>query len=83
MSEAAQPGTENRRQSPYIDDICKEFRAGLEFIVDNFAPPESACHHFREARIEMLRGLRDIIDHRIDRLSRRNKPSTGTRVTVE
>ena len=83
MSEAEQPGTESRPQSPYIDDICKGFRAGLEFLVDNFAPPESACHHFREARIEMLRGLRDIIDHRIDRLSRNKKPSSGTRVVVE
>lgn len=83
MTEAEQPGAGSRRESPYIDDICREFRAGLEFLVDNFAPPESACRHFREARIEMLRGLREIIDHRIDRLSRDKKPATGTRVVVE
>jgi hypothetical protein len=83
MTQAEHPGAESRREQPYSDDIGKGFRAGLEFLADNFAPPESACQHFREARIEMLRGVREIIDHRIDRLSRDKKASSGTRVVVE
>jgi hypothetical protein len=85
MTEAGQTGAENRRTSPLVDDIVNGFRAGLECLADAFTPPESACSHFREARIEMLRGFRDIIDHRIDRLSRKNNPGakTGTTVVVE
>jgi len=80
--ETEQTGTGTRSTKP-IDDIVNGFRAGLECLVDAFSPPESACTHFREARIEMLRGFREIIDHRIDRLSRKNRPDAGTRVTVD
>ena len=46
-----------------------------------FGPPESATQHFRQARIEILRGFRAIIDERIERLSRRDRK--GSRVVVE
>jgi hypothetical protein len=79
-----QPGTGPRRAQPFVDQMVNDFRSAMECIVDAFTPPESACNHFREARVEMLRGLRDIIDHRIDRLSRKQPgANTGTRVTVE
>ena len=81
MSEAHQSATENPSTSATIDEICDLFRRGLETAAKVVMPPESACKHFREARIEMLRGFREIIDQRIDHLSRRN--DTGTRVTVE
>jgi hypothetical protein len=85
MTEAGQAGGERRHATPGIDDIVNGFRAGVECLIDAFTPPESASHHFREARIEMLRGVRAIIDHRIDRLSRKNTPGakSGTTVVVE
>jgi hypothetical protein len=46
-----------------------------------FLPPEEATKHFREARIEILRGFRAILDARIERLSKSGPQ--GTRVTVE
>lgn len=73
MSEAAQ-GTPR-------ETVCDSIRKGLEAFVDAITPPESACNHFREARIEVLRGFRAIIDHRIEQLSRRKGP--GTHVVVE
>jgi len=77
MSEAAQGSTE----TPHIDRICDFVRHGLETLSSAVTPPESARLHFRESRVEFLRGVRALIDHRIDRLSRKNQ--TGTRVTVE
>jgi hypothetical protein len=82
MSEAheqAPPG--GRRNSEQIDTVCNVIRKGLEKLSDALTPPEAAGKHFREARIEVLRGIRELIDHRIDRLSRSH--SQGTRVTVE
>ena len=80
MSEAEQTDAGNKRPRPEIDTICDCIRKGLEAIADTITPPESASRHFREARIEMLRGFREIIDRRIEHLSRK---STGTRVVVE
>jgi hypothetical protein len=80
MSEAEQATTANARPSAHIDTICDCIRNALEALSDAIRPPDAACGHFREARIEMLRGIRAIIDHRIEHLSRK---STGTRVVVE
>jgi hypothetical protein len=82
MSEAGQAAGGNTCASAHIDDFCDCIRQGVESIVDAFTPPESACKHFRQSRIEFLRGIREIIDHRIDRLSRKGQ-SAGTKIVVE
>jgi hypothetical protein len=64
-----------------IDLFCDSIREGLHQIADMVTPPQSARDHFRESRIEMLKGIRDILDHRIDRLSRRQ--TQGARVPVD
>ena len=81
MSEGETTAQANPRASAHIDSICDCIRHTLETLSDVITPPDSACGHFREARIEMLRGIRAIIDHRIEHLSRAK--STGTRVVVE
>jgi hypothetical protein len=43
---------------------------------------KATCDHFRNSRIEFLKGLRSLIDQRIDRLSRRAEPK-GTTVPVD
>ena len=43
--------------------------------------PEDTTEHFRNARIEFLKGVRTLIDHQIGRLSR--EEPKGTHVTVE
>lgn len=79
MSETNSEQTNTKRQA---DCLCGAIRRGLEEAAEMLAPPETACNHFREARIEFLRGIRDVIDHRIERISR-TKPATGTRIVVE
>lgn len=81
MSEAHEQAAGGGRKAEQIDTICNLVRKGLERLSDALTPPESAGKHFREARIEVLRGIRELIDHRIDHLSR--SQSQGTRVTVE
>ena len=44
--------------------------------------PESARQHFRNARVEMLKGMRELIDRRIDDLSD-SAEKKGTKVSVE
>ncbi|MFN3323596.1 MAG: hypothetical protein ACK5AZ_08890 [Bryobacteraceae bacterium] len=44
--------------------------------------PESAMSHFRAARLEFLKGVRELIDKRIERLSRREEKK-GRTVPVE
>ena len=43
--------------------------------------PEETQEHFRQARLEMLKGIRSMLDARIDRLSQHAQK--GTKVTVE
>ncbi len=43
--------------------------------------PSGARDHFRQSRIEFLKGIRSVIDHRIDELSRPERK--GTTVAVE
>ena len=81
MTEAQQGGTGSTRTYAHIDDICDCLRRGLHEVCDAFTPPEAAGNHFREARIELLRGIRALIDHRIDHLSRTK--NSGTHVVVE
>jgi hypothetical protein len=66
----------------HIDRFCDWIRQGAERASEVFTPPASAGNHFRQARLEFLRGMRDLIDHKIDRLSR-NESAKGTRVVVE
>ncbi len=44
--------------------------------------PESAMRHFRNARIELLKGFRELIDQRIQELSSFEEKK-GTKVAVE
>jgi hypothetical protein len=43
---------------------------------------EATCDHFRNSRLEFLKGMRSLIDQRIEHLSRTEEPK-GTHVTVE
>jgi hypothetical protein len=49
--------------------------------MEAFGPPEAAAKHFRAARLEILRGIRDLIDSRIEHLSKSERK--GDRIVVE
>jgi hypothetical protein len=74
--------SEQAQAKETADCLCGTVRRCLQEAAEMLFPPESACDHFRQARIEFLRGIRDIVDKRIDRLSR-DKSAGGTRIVVE
>lgn len=48
--------------------------------------PEAATDHFRAARVEVLKGLRELLDHRIEKIekmSQRPADSRGTKLSVD
>jgi hypothetical protein len=45
--------------------------------------PAAARDHFRAARVEFLKGVRAVIDARIDHLSKRQGQTVGSSIPVE
>ena len=66
------------RQYPMIDGLCEEFKNLLRAV----EPSPVVREHFRNARIEVLKGLRQIIDNRIQNLSQRAE-QPGHKISVE
>ncbi len=81
MSNSEGTTGQNTRAYPNVDAFCDALRDGLHRAADSVTPPEAAIGHFREARVEFLRGIRELIDHRINRMSRAK--SGGTNIVVE
>jgi len=72
--------TEEGRQK---EAECFCMGAGPEvFAMFKKLGPDSARQHFRNARIEMLKGMRELIDKRIEDISSPPEKK-GTKVTVE
>jgi hypothetical protein len=60
--------------------FCSVAAPQIEAFIDHLWP-ENTREHFRNARIEMLKGMRGMLDARIERLSKHGQK--GTKVTVE
>lgn len=60
--------------------FCEVAGPQLEALFDRCWPGPTQ-EHFRNARIEVLKGIRSMLDARIDRLSQHAQK--GTKVTVE
>ena len=82
MSETHNASSEASGNKAHVDWFCDWVRQGAEHAADMLTPPESVGKHFRESRIEFLRGVRGLIDYQIERLSR-SGGKKGTRVVVE
>jgi hypothetical protein len=80
MSESQQETGPTPNASSQAAWFCNWLREGAERAIETVVPPEGAAKHFREARLEILRGIRELIDYRIERLSKTNK---GGRIAVE
>ena len=63
--------TETKQEQPRSES---GYGAGPAFF-------RGAGGHFRQARIEFLKGVRGLVDHQIERLT--HGPAKGTRITVE
>jgi hypothetical protein len=55
MAESQKTAGESAAGSAHIDPICDCIRKGLALT-----PPEAARKHWRESRIEFLRGIRKL-----------------------
>ena len=61
--------------------LCQGAGPALSELIRRLAPPPAARHHFETARLEFLKGLRAVIDARIERRSRRK--ARGQSINVE
>ncbi len=68
---------------PAHDCIFPKIADGVKQAVREMGPSEPVRKHFRNARVEVLKGIRAIIDSRIDHLSRDPQSTKGTVVVVE
>ena len=65
------------------EEKCFCMGAGPEFYsMFKKLGPDSARSHFRNARVEMLKGMRAMIDKRIEDIGESTE-TKGTKVTVE
>jgi hypothetical protein len=62
--------------------IFCEATDALKKFLHNIGPSEEAANHFRQSRVELLKGIRRVIDDRIERVSRTTEHK-GTHVVVE
>jgi hypothetical protein len=61
--------------------LCCEAHDAISRVFHTMGGSEEASGHFRESRIEFLKGVRALLDQRIEHLG---KPSAkGTRIVVE
>jgi hypothetical protein len=67
-------------QPPHGCFFCDVAAPQLSALFDR-CWPEPTQEHFRNARLEVLKGIRSILDARIDRLSQHAQK--GAKVTVE
>ncbi len=61
---------------------CMGAGPAITNLMEKLGPPEEVRSHFRAARVEILKGLRALIDSRIAHLSR-SAEEKGTTVPVE
>ena len=60
--------------------FCTIAAPQISALIDQYWPDETQ-EHFRKARVEVLKGIRSLLDARIEHLSEHT--SKGTKVTVE
>ena len=60
--------------------FCNVIAPQIDAMIDHLWP-EGTREHFRNARVEMLKGVRSMLDARIEHLSQQEKK--GHKVTVE
>jgi hypothetical protein len=60
--------------------ICEVAAPQIEAFLDHVWPKDTR-EHFRNARVEVLKGMRSMLDARIEHLSKQHQK--GAKVTVE
>jgi hypothetical protein len=61
--------------------LCQGVGPVMSELLRRWGPPEEARRHFDSARVEFLKGLRALLDARIERVSKTK--ARGERISVE
>ena len=61
--------------------VCQGIMPLLTDLLRRLGPPEQARHHFESARVEFLKGIRALIDARIEYVSKQGRK--GEKIAVE
>lgn len=62
--------------------LCEGAGPALSELLRRLGPPPEAKRHFDTARVEILKGIRSLIDQRINDIGRQSE-SKGASITVE
>ena len=62
--------------------LCQEWGPLLTELLHHLGPPEPARRHFDAARLEFLKGLRALLDARIEHVSKPRSPAKGEKINV-
>jgi hypothetical protein len=73
--------TTNSPKSQPEAGICQMAGPLLNQVLQRLRPPEEARRHFESARLEFLKGLRSLLNARIEKRSRRM--AKGEKISVE
>ena len=73
--------TDEKRQYENPGCFCRGFGPQATAFAEHLWS-QATRDHFRNSRVEFLKGLRSLIDEKIERLSRRGEPK-GTSVPVD
>lgn len=62
--------------------LCQELGPLLTDLLQRVGPPEPARRHFEAARLEFLKGVRAVIDARIEHVSKPRRAAKGEKINV-
>ena len=62
--------------------VCCQASEAIGRVMRAFGPSDEATEHFRQSRVEFLKGIRRVLDDRIESVSRGPNPK-GSRIVVE
>lgn len=74
-------GTETAADLHSAGCFCLGVGPELSSLLRKLGPSEEVQQHFRNARIEILKGIRTVLDERIEQLQRKHEK--GTPINVE
>jgi hypothetical protein len=66
----------------HADCICCRAGEAIGRMMNAFGPSGEAKQHFRQSRVEFLKGIRKVVDDRIEKVSRAPQQK-GSRIVVD
>ena len=73
--------TTTSQKTAKVPCLCQGVGPAISNTLRRLGPPEAARRHFESARLEFLKGLRALLDARIEQRSKRS--AKGEKISVE